>query len=152
MQHVKPHQLLTNEKRARLEQQHGLPCGKMPFVDEVMHMTGSLYQEILDKLHAKKLLWEGFRFGYKRSGTAEMLKMSPSLVLKPESSKSRKTAARSAPGHGKSWNNGNGSRDGLLGYDRGSRRIVHGHALGRTIGVPTINRITGFRRSAFVSR
>lgn len=48
-----------------------------------------------------------FGFGYKRSGTAEMLKeMGPSLGFETEIiEKQRKTAARSAaPGHGKSWN------------------------------------------------
>ena len=75
-----------------------------------MHMTPEAFiKEILvDKLHAKKVVvGKDFGFGYKRSGTAEMLKeMGRPLVLKPRSSKKqRKTAARSAaPGHGKSWN------------------------------------------------
>lgn len=58
---VKPHQPLTNEeRRARLEQL-GMDClVECPFVDEVMHMTPEAFiKEILvDKLHAKKLLWE----------------------------------------------------------------------------------------------
>ena len=84
VQHVKPHQLLTNEeRRARLEQL-GMDClVECPFVDEVMHMTPEAFiKEILvDKLHAKKVVvGKDFGFGYKRSGTAEMLKeMGPSL-------------------------------------------------------------------------
>ena len=78
VQHVKPHQLLTNEeRRARLEQL-GMDClVECPFVDEVMHMTPEAFiKEILvDKLHAKKVVvGKDFGFGYKRSGTAEMLK------------------------------------------------------------------------------
>ena len=77
VQHVKPHQLLTNEeRRARLEQL-GMDClVECPFVDEVMHMTPEAFiKEILvDKLHAKKVVvGKDFGFGYKRSGTAEML-------------------------------------------------------------------------------
>ena len=66
VQHVKPHQLLTNEeRRARLEQL-GMDClVECPFVDEVMHMTPEAFiKEILvDKLHAKKVVsGKGFRF------------------------------------------------------------------------------------------
>jgi len=60
----------------------------MPFVDEVMHMTPEAFiKEILvDKLHAKKVVvGKDFGFGYKRSGTAEMLKeMGPSLGFETE--------------------------------------------------------------------
>lgn len=89
VQHVKPHQLLTNEeRRARLEQL-GMDClVECPFVDEVMHMTPEAFiKEILvDKLHAKKVVvGKDFGFGYKRSGTAEMLKeMGPSLGFETE--------------------------------------------------------------------
>ena len=101
VQHVKPHQLLTNEeRRARLEQL-GMDClVECPFVDEVMHMTPEAFiKEILvDKLHAKKVVvGKDFGFGYEQN-----LKL---FIPHTSSKKQRKTAARSAaPGHGKSWN------------------------------------------------
>ena len=125
VQHVKPHQLLTNEeRRARLEQL-GMDClVECPFVDEVMHMTPEAFiKEILvDKLHAKKIVvGKDFGFGYKRSGTAEMLKeMGPSLGFETEIIEKAEENGREISSTGE---------------------IVHGHALGRTIGVPTINQI-----------
>lgn len=109
---VKPHQLLTNEeRRARLEQL-GMDClMECPFVDEVMHMTPEAFiKEILvDKLHAKKVVvGKDFGFGYKRSGTAEMLKeMGPSLgfeteIIEKAEENGREISSTWAPG--KSWN------------------------------------------------
>ena len=101
VQHVKPHQLLTNEeRRARLEQL-GMDClVECPFVDEVMHMTPEAFiKEILvDKLHAKKVVvGKDFGFGYKRSGTAEMLKeMGPSLGFETEITARLSTVMHSA--------------------------------------------------------
>ena len=107
VQHVKPHQLLTNEeRRARLEQL-GMDClVECPFVDEVMHMTPEAFiKEILvDKLHAKKVV-VGKDFGFGAQHKC-LNKWARPLVFNPRSPKNQnKTAARSAaPGHGKSWN------------------------------------------------
>ena len=112
VQHVKPHQLLTNEeRRARLEQ-----------------------------------LGKDFGFGYKRSGTAEMLKeMGPSLGFETEIIEKAEENGReiSSTWAREELEQGNMEAvSGLLGYDYAVHgEIVHGHALGRTIGVPTINQI-----------
>ena len=87
VQHVKPHQLLTNEeRRARLEQL-GMDClVECPFVDEVMHMTPEAFiKEILvDKLHAKKVVvGKDFGFGYKRSGTGKIYYGITNIGVKP---------------------------------------------------------------------
>lgn len=150
VQHVKPHQLLTNEeRRARLEQL-GMDClVECPFVDEVMHMTPEAFiKEILvDKLHAKKVVvGKDFGFGYKRSGTAEMLKeMGPSLGFETEIIEKAEENGReiSSTWAREELEQGNMEAvSGLLGYDYAVHgEIVHGHALGRTIGVPTINQI-----------
>ena len=78
VQHVKPHQLLTNEeRRARLEQL-GMDClVECPFVDEVMHMTPEAFiKEILvGDLQAEHVaVGEDFRFGYERKGNPELLR------------------------------------------------------------------------------
>ena len=150
VQHVKPHQLLTNEeRRARLEQL-GMDClVECPFVDEVMHMTPEAFiKEILvDKLHAKKVVvGKDFGFGYKRSGTAEMLKeMGQSLGFETEIIEKAEENGReiSSTWAREELEQGNMEAvSGLLGYDYAVHgEIVHGHALGRTIGVPTINQI-----------
>ena len=150
VQHVKPHQLLTNEeRRARLEQL-GMDClVECPFVDEVMHMTQEAFiKEILvDKLHAKKVVvGKDFGFGYKRSGTAEMLKeMGPSLGFETEIIEKAEENGReiSSTWAREELEQGNMEAvSGLLGYDYAVHgEIVHGHALGRTIGVPTINQL-----------
>lgn len=144
VQHVKPHQLLTNEeRRARLEQL-GMDClVECPFVDEVMHMTPEAFiKEILvDKLHAKKVVvGKDFGFGYKRSGTAEMLKeMGPSLGFETEIIEKAEENGReiSSTWAREELEQGNMEAvSGLLGYDYAVHgEIVHGHALGRTIGV-----------------
>lgn len=161
VQHVKPHQLLTNEeRRARLEQL-GMDClVECPFVDEVMHMTPEAFiKEILvDKLHAKKVVvGKDFGFGYKRSGTAEMLKeMGPSLGFETEIIEKAEENGReiSSTWAREELEQGNMEAvSGLLGYDYAVHgEIVHGHALGRTIGVrPSIRsrrQKSCFRRSA----
>lgn len=120
-----------------------------PFVDEVMHMTPEAFiKEILvDKLHAKKVVvGKDFGFGYKRSGTAEMLKeMGPSLGFETEIIEKAEENGReiSSTWAREELEQGNMEAvSGLLGYDYAVHgEIVHGHALGRTIGVPTINQI-----------
>lgn len=131
-----------------------------PFVDEVMHMTPEAFiKEILvDKLHAKKVVvGKDFGFGYKRSGTAEMLKeMGPSLGFETEIIEKAEENGReiSSTWAREELEQGNMEAvSGLLGYDYAVHgEIVHGHALGRTIGVrPSIRsrrQKSCFRRSA----
>ena len=114
-----------------------------------MHMTPEAFiKEILvDKLHAKKVVvGKDFGFGYKRSGTAEMLKeMGPSLGFETEIIEKAEENGReiSSTWAREELEQGNMEAvSGLLGYDYAVHgEIVHGHALGRTIGVPTINQI-----------
>ena len=150
VQHVTQHQLLTNEERRNHLERLGIDClVECPFVDEVMHMTPETFiKEILvGKLHAKKVVvGKDFGFGYKRSGTAQMLKeMGRTFGFETEIIEKAKKNGReiSSTWAREELEKGNMEAvSDLLGYDYAIHgEIVHGHALGRTIGVPTINQI-----------
>lgn len=150
VQHQMPHQLLTNEERRNRLEMLGLDClVECPFVDEVMHMTPETFvKEILvKKLHARKVIvGTDFGFGYRRSGTAQMLKeYGPSLDFETEIIEKAEENGReiSSTWAREELEKGNMEMvSHLLGYDYTIHgEIVHGHALGRTIGVPTINQI-----------
>ena len=150
VQHVTQHQLLTNEERRNHLERLGIDClVECPFVDEVMHMTPETFiREILvGKLHAKKVVvGKDFGFGYKRSGTAQMLKeLGRTLGFETEIIAKAKKNGReiSSTWAREELEKGNMEAvSDLLGYDYAIHgEIVHGHALGRTIGVPTINQI-----------
>lgn len=98
-----------------------------------------------------------FGFGYKRSGTAEMLKeMGPSLGFETEIIEKAEENGReiSSTWAREELEQGNMEAvSGLLGYDYAVHgEIVHGHALGRTIGVPTINQIPPAEKAASAVR
>ena len=150
VRHVTQHQLLTNEESRNHLERLGIDClVECPFVDEVMHMTPEIFiKEILvGKLHAKKVVvGKDFGFGYKRSGTAQMLKeMGRTLGFETEIIEKAKKNGReiSSTWAREELEKGNMEAvSDLLGYDYAIHgEIVHGHALGRTIGVPTINQI-----------
>lgn len=144
------HMLLTNEeKRLRLEKLGVDRLVECPFDDSVMHMEPERFiEEILVKKLRVACIVVGtdFRFGYQRRGDAAMLeRLGPSLGFSVEIVPKAKEDGREI---GSTWIKEE-LRKGriekvtqLLGYPYTIREeIVHGRALGRTIGVPTINQI-----------
>lgn len=146
----KPQMLLTNEERRMRLQQHGV-CTliECPFVPEIMCMEAEEFvREILvKKLHARALVvGSDFHFGHGRKGTPELLKQMGSTygfrveVLDKVMDGSREISStyireELLKGHMEKVNQ-------LLGYPYAVQgEVIHGHQLGRTIGVPTINQV-----------
>ncbi len=148
--HEPAHQLLTNEERhLRLED-----CGvdiliECPFTDEMMHMEPEAFiREILvEKLHAAcVIVGTDFHFGYQRRGDARMLEaLGPSCGFRTEIIEKAREDGReiSSTWIKEELRKGQMEKvESLLGYPYTVReKIVHGRALGRTIGVPTINQV-----------
>ncbi|MDD7739118.1 MAG: bifunctional riboflavin kinase/FAD synthetase [Fusicatenibacter sp.] len=148
--HAVQRQLLTNEERSRMLRKIGIDClVECPFVDEVMHMSPIKFiQEILvERLHAKRIVVGcDFRFGYQREGNAKMLKeLGPvygfeTEIIEKATMDDREISSTWVKEALKQGDMELVSK--LLGYHYTIRgEVVHGHALGRTIGVPTINQI-----------
>lgn len=144
------HMLLTNEeRRLRLEELGVDLLAECPFDDSVMRMEPECFVEeiLVQKLHAAcVVVGTDFRFGYHRRGDASMLeRLGLSLGFRTEVIPKAEEDGREISstwikeelrkGHMKKV-------EELLGYPYAVREeIVHGRALGRTIGIPTINQI-----------
>lgn len=150
MAHQPAYQLLTNKERQfRLEQLGIGTLVECPFDDKVMHMEPEIFvKEILvKKLHSARIVvGSDFRFGYQRRGSASMLKrLGPSLgytveIVQKAEEDGREISSTWIREELQRGNMETVSR--LLGYPYTVKeKIVHGRALGRTIGIPTINQI-----------
>lgn len=148
----KPQMLLTNEERREQLHRHGV-CTliECPFVSEVMCMEAEDFvgEILVKKLRARVLVvGSDFHFGHGRKGTPELLKQMGSIygfqveVLDKVMDGSREISStyireELLKGHMEKVNE-------LLGYPYTvTGEVIHGHQLGRTIGVPTINQIPG---------
>lgn len=140
--------ILTNEERRMFLDEMNIDyLIEYPFNETVSHMSPEYFvQEILvNQLHMKYLAaGEDFGFGYKRSGNTELLKMLAQkygyeiTVMKKETDGSREISStyikeELAKGHMEKVNELLGRAFSVQGT------IVHGKALGRRIGIPTIN-------------
>ena len=141
---------MTNEERKNCLERLGIGClVECPFVEEVMHMAPEQFmREILAKrLHAKKVIvGTDFHFGYHRAGTAGLLqKLGPSMGFETEIIHKASEEGReiSSTWIREELEKGNMEKvNRLLGREYSiTGEVVHGHALGRTIGIPTINQI-----------
>ena len=148
--HEPAHQLLTNEeRRLRLENQGMDMLVECPFDEAVMHMEPEAFiREILvEKLHAScVVVGTDFRFGYQRRGDAEMLKtLGASYGFRTEVIQKAQENGREISSTWIKEELRKGRMETvehLLGYPYTVREeIVHGRALGRTIGIPTINQV-----------
>ncbi|MCI5650215.1 MAG: bifunctional riboflavin kinase/FAD synthetase [Fusicatenibacter sp.] len=150
VEHTAQRQLLTNEERSRMLRKLGIDClVECPFVDEVMHMSplDFIRNILVEQLHAKRIVvGKDFRFGYQRKGTAAMLyELGPSYGFETEIIEKATMDGREISSSWVKETLKTGDMEivsRLLGYHYTIRgEVVHGHALGRTIGVPTINQI-----------
>lgn len=150
--HEPAHQLLTNEERHLRLENYGIDLlVECPFSEEVMRMEPEAFiREILvEKLHAAcVVVGTDFHFGYQRRGSARMLKeLGPDYGFRTEIIEKAREDGReiSSTWIKEELRKGRMERvEQLLGYPYTVReKIVHGRALGRTIGVPTINQVPG---------
>ncbi|RZS92828.1 bifunctional riboflavin kinase/FAD synthetase [Cuneatibacter caecimuris] len=141
-------QLNTNEERARRLERQGLDYLIVyPFNDQVCHMEpeGFVEQILCGCCHASYLaVGTDFRFGYRRSGDAELLLRLASKygyeceVVEKAMDGNRAISStyireELAAGHMEKVN-------ALLGYPfTVSGRVIHGAQLGRQWGMPTLN-------------
>ena len=144
------HMLLTNEERRLQLEELGVDLlVECPFDDSVMRMEPERFIEeiLVGKLHAScVVVGSDFRFGYHRRGDAAMLELlGPAMGFRTEVIPKAREDGReiSSTWIKEELRKGHMDKVGhLLGYSYAVREeIVHGRALGRTIGVPTINQI-----------
>lgn len=140
--------ILTREERQEHLQRMGIDYMiECPFVPELIRMEPERFiKEILiERLHAKYIaVGPDFRFGYERRGDCTMLQeLAPVYgyeveICEKECCKGQEISSTYIR---KLLETGDVETAGkLLGYSYYvSGTVVHGHALGRTIGVPTIN-------------
>ncbi|HIX76714.1 MAG TPA: bifunctional riboflavin kinase/FAD synthetase [Candidatus Fusicatenibacter merdavium] len=148
--HEPAHQLLTNDERHLRLEGYGVDMLiECPFSDAVMHMEPEAFiREILvEKLHAAcVVVGTDFRFGYQRRGDVRMLEtLGPSCGFRTEIIQKAREDGREISSTWIKEELRKGRMETverLLGYPYTVREeIVHGRALGRTIGVPTINQV-----------
>lgn len=148
--HTPPRQLLLNEERRERLEALGIDLViECPFVDELMCMEPEEFVEkiLCDKLHARVIVvGRDFHFGHQRAGDAALLQKIgreagfETIVLDKALYEGREISStwiREVLKSGKPE-----LAAELLGYPfyvTGS--VLHGRALGRTIGIPTINQI-----------
>ena len=140
--------ILTREERRKHLEAMGVEyMMECPFVPEIIRMEPEQFIEqiLVGKLHAKYIaIGPDFRFGHERKGDKHLLKKLSSLygydveVLEKECLDDKvisSTYVRHMLETGEME-----TVQKLLGYPYFvSGTVVHGHALGRTIGIPTIN-------------
>lgn len=140
--------ILTAEERREHLRQMGIDVMiECPFVPELIHMEPERFvKEILvERLHAKYIVvGPDFRFGYERKGDDALLrKLAPVYGYEVEICEKEcyedqvisSTYVRHMLETGDME-----TVEKLLGYPYYvSGKVVHGHAIGRTLGVPTIN-------------
>lgn len=150
MAHQPAHQLLTNKERQFYLEQLGIDTlVECPFDDQIMRMEPETFVEeiLVKKLHTVRIVvGSDFRFGYQRRGSASMLKrLGPSLgytveIVQKAEEDGREISSTWIREELRRGNMETVSR--LLGRPYTvEEKIVHGRALGRTIGIPTINQI-----------
>lgn len=148
----KPQMLLTNEeRRKRLHRQGIHTLIECPFVPEIRDMEAEDFiRKILVKNLQVKALVVGpdFHFGHGRRGTPEMLdRMGKEYGFTVEVLDKVMDGDReiSSTYIREELSKGNMEKvNELLGYPYTlTGEVIHGHQLGRTIGVPTINQIPG---------
>lgn len=148
--HGRGRMILTREERQKhLEQMDVDYMIECPFVPEVIRMEPERFVEevLVGQLHAKYIaVGPDFRFGYNRRGSVSLLKkLAPIFGYEVEVFEKEclddkvisSTYVRHMLEAGEME-----TVQKLLGYPYYvSGSVVHGHAIGRTIGIPTINLI-----------
>lgn len=148
--HGRGRTILTREERQKhLEQMDVDYMIECPFVPEVIQMEPERFVEevLVGQLHAKYIaVGPDFRFGYNRRGSVSLLKkLAPIFGYEVEVFEKERlddkvissTYVRHMLETGEME-----TVQKLLGYPYYvSGSVVHGHAIGRTIGIPTINLI-----------
>lgn len=140
--------ILTREERQKHLETMGIDyMVECPFVPEIIHMEPEQFVEqiLVGQLHAKYIaIGPDFRFGHERKGDKHLLKKLASVygyeveVLEKECLND-KVISSTYVRHMLETGEMETVRE-LLGYPYYvSGTVVHGHAIGRTIGIPTIN-------------
>ena len=141
--------LTTNEEKRLIFEECGVDyLIECPFTPEVMHMQPEYFLDwIVKSLHVKAIVTgTDFRFGYRRGGDYQLILDCQEKLgyeahimekIREDERDISSTFVREeiAAGHLEKANH-------LLGYDYFIKsKVVHGKALGRRIGIPTINMI-----------
>ena len=144
--------LLTAEEKRIMVQSHGMDCMvKCPFIPEILSMEPEAFVKavLVNGLQAKYIVvGTDFRFGHNRKGDVRLLGELQSKygftlrVMEKECYRGREISStyvkEALAGADMELANE------LLGYDYPVRgTVLHGHQLGRKIGMPTINLIPG---------
>lgn len=140
--------LLTNEERRMLAESMGVDyLVECPFTEQMMHMEPEVFVKefLAERLRAcAVVVGSDFRFGYQRKGTPQLLQKLGQIydfsveILEKEREGDREISStyireELAKGQMEKVN-------AMLGYPYFTKgEVIHGHQLGRTIGVPTIN-------------
>lgn len=150
LEHQKAQMLLTCEQRRAYIESLGLDTMiECPFVFEVMHMEAEdfIRRILVEQLQAKVLVvGPDFHFGHGRRGNTLMLeRLGKECGFRVEVVDKVMAGVReiSSTYVREELKKGNMEKvNALLGYTYCIEgKIVHGHQVGRTIGVPTINQI-----------
>lgn len=144
---ISPELLMTKEERRENLESRVDYLVEAVFNKEFMRMSGEAFIEkvIYKKLHARYVVvGEGFQFGYKKSGNIELLEQMEdkygyeTIVIKKKCYEGKIISSSYIKQLIKEGNIE--KANDLLGYHFAYEgEVIHGNAIGRTLGIPTVN-------------